>query len=60
MHFGKPLPETLGALAAGLTLGFLALKHRSVWYGVAVHYGVALSMDLLAVRGNGFVITMGQ
>lgn len=55
-HFGKPLPETLGAIAAGMTLGFLALKHRSIWLGVALHYAVALSMDLLSVHANGFVI----
>jgi membrane protease YdiL (CAAX protease family) len=53
-HYGKPLPETLGAIAAGLVLGWLALKHRSVWLGVALHYGVALSMDLLAIRANGY------
>jgi uncharacterized protein len=55
-HFGKPLPETLGAIVAGGLLGWLALKHRSVWLGVAVHYGVAITMDLLAIRGNGFTI----
>lgn len=55
-HFGKPFSETLGAIVAGSLLGFLALKHRSVWFGVALHYGVALSMDLLAVWRNGFVI----
>lgn len=55
-HFGKPFSETLGAIVAGSLLGFLALKHRSVWLGVALHYGVALSMDLLTVGGNGFVI----
>jgi hypothetical protein len=48
-HFGKPLPETWGAIAAGTVLGWLALKHRSVALGVAVHYGVAVAMDLLAV-----------
>ncbi len=52
-HFGKPLPETLGAIAAGTVLGWLALKHRTVWLGVAVHYGVALSMDLLAITRAG-------
>lgn len=52
-HFGKPMPETLGALAAGTVLGWLALKHRSVWPGVALHYTVALSMDLLACRAQG-------
>jgi membrane protease YdiL (CAAX protease family) len=55
-HFGKPLPETLGAIVAGGVLGWLALKHRSVWLGVAVHYGVAITMDLLAIQGNGFTI----
>lgn len=53
-HFGKPFPETMGAIAAGLTLGWLAWKHRSMWLGVALHYAVALSMDLLSVWGNGY------
>jgi uncharacterized protein len=57
-HFGKPLPETLGAIIAGGLLGWLALKHRSIWLGVAVHFGVALTMDLLAIRYNGFTIEM--
>lgn len=57
-HFGKPLPETLGAILAGMTLGWLALKHRSVWLGVALHYGVALSMDLLAIHANGFILKL--
>lgn len=55
-HFGKPLPETLGAIAAGLVLGFLALKHRSVWLGVALHYGIALTMDVLAVMHHGYTL----
>lgn len=56
-HFGKPLLETLGAIIAGGLLGWLALKHRSIWLGVAVHFGVALTMDLLAIHHNGFTIT---
>jgi len=59
-HFGKPLPETLGAIAAGCVLGFLALRHRSVWWGVALHYGIALSMDLLSIANNGYVIHGGE
>jgi hypothetical protein len=55
-HFGKPFSETLGAIVAGSLLGFLALKHRSVWFGVGLHYGVALTMDLLALGGGGLVI----
>lgn len=52
-HFGKPLAEALGAIAAGSVLGWLALKHRSVWLGVALHYGVALTMDVLAIARAG-------
>lgn len=52
-HFGKPLPETLGAIVTGLVLGGLALKHRSFWLGVAAHYGVALTMDLSAIARQG-------
>ncbi len=48
-HYGKPLSETLGSLVAGTLLGVLALRHGSVWSGVLLHYGVAISMDLLAV-----------
>jgi membrane protease YdiL (CAAX protease family) len=49
IHFGKPLPEVLGAIVAGTVLGFMALKTRSVWGGVAVHLAVAWTMDLLAL-----------
>lgn len=52
-HFGKPLPETLGAIGTGLVLGGLALKHRSFWLGVAAHYGVALTMDISAILRQG-------
>jgi membrane protease YdiL (CAAX protease family) len=49
VHFGKPLPECLGAVAAGTALGWMALKTRSIWGGVCVHIAVAMSMDLLAL-----------
>ena len=56
-HLGKPLAETLGAVAAGLILGSLALHHRSFWLGAATHWSVAMSMDLSAIirRGISFV-----
>ena len=49
IHFGKPLPETLGAIFAGLILGTLALRTKSIWSGVLIHVSVALNMDLLAL-----------
>ena len=49
IHFAKPLPETLGAIAAGVILGFMSLKTRSIWMGAALHIAVAWSMDLAAI-----------
>ena len=49
IHYGKPLAETLGAIFAGLALGTLALRTRSIWGGVLIHVGVAVSMDVAAL-----------
>jgi len=49
IHFGKPLYETLGAIVAGLVLGHLSLRTRSVAGGAFLHWGVAVAMDLAAL-----------
>ena len=49
IHFSKPWLETTGAILFGLFLGVLALRSCSIWGGVAVHAGVALSMDIAAL-----------
>ncbi len=49
IHFGKPFPECIGSIFAGLILGYLSFRNNSVMLGVAIHYAVALSMDLLAL-----------
>jgi len=51
IHYGKPLPETFGAIGAGVILGTLAMRTRSIWGGVLIHIGVAVTMDMLALRG---------
>jgi len=48
MHFGKPEAEVYGALPAGLILCAIALRARSVWPGVLLHWLVASSMDFFA------------
>lgn len=48
LHFSKPMPEAFAAIAAGIVMGYLALKTRSFYGGVLLHYGVALTMDMLA------------
>ncbi len=50
IHYGKPLPETLGSIGAGLILGTMAMRTRSIWGGVLIHVGVAVSMDFMALQ----------
>jgi uncharacterized protein len=49
LHVGKPLPEAYGAIIASVVLGWLALRTRSSWYGLAVHASIAITMDVFAV-----------
>lgn len=53
IHYGKQLPETLAAIIAGVYLGSLALRTRSIWGGLFVHSTVAVSMDVLALWQKG-------
>ncbi len=54
IHFQKPLPETFGAIIAGLVLGFMSLRTRSVILGAVIHVSVALSMDFASLWRQGF------
>lgn len=53
IHIYKPFPEALGAIVAGMVLGTLAIKSRSIWPGVLVHCSVALMMDVFALIHSG-------
>lgn len=52
IHFNKPLTETLGALVAGIVLGWLALRAKTVLPGIFLHGGIAITMDALAIRAR--------
>ena len=55
IHFGKPAPETFAAILAGFILGYLALKSRSFLWGWMLHWGVAITMDVMVIgREFGF------
>lgn len=54
IHFQKPFPEALASIFAGLFLGWLGLKTRSVLPGFALHVGVAWAMDLMALYRKGY------
>lgn len=53
IHFGKPMPETFAAILAGIFLGTLAMKTRSIWAGFLIHVSVAVSMDVAALLQTG-------
>lgn len=55
IHFSKPMPETLAAIAAGIFLGWLSYKNNSIWLGLALHCIVAFSMDILALYNKGLL-----
>lgn len=48
LHFGKPVPETVGSIAAGIALGALSVRTRSFWYAVLIHWSVMLTIDMFA------------
>jgi membrane protease YdiL (CAAX protease family) len=49
IHFGKPYLEAHGAIVAGVVLGSLSMKTRSIYGGFLLHVSVAVLMDLLAL-----------
>ena len=49
IHYHKPLPEALSAIVAGIILGELAQRTRSIAGGVLAHSSVAFTMDMLAL-----------
>jgi len=55
LHFGKPMAETIGSIFGGYILGVIALYSRSILGGCAIHMGVALLMELMALLQYYFI-----
>lgn len=50
IHFGKPYLEAVGAVLAGIALGSLSMKTKSIYQGFLLHITVAGLMDWLSLR----------
>ncbi len=50
IHYGKPYLEACGAIIAGIALGSLSMKTKSIYQGFLVHVTVAALMDWLSLR----------
>lgn len=55
IHFGKPMPETIGSVFAGLILGYISYKGKGIVPGFLMHITVALSMDVFALWQKGVI-----
>ncbi len=49
LHDGKPVLEAFGAIIAGLALGVLAYRTRSIFYCVITHACVMFSIDFISI-----------
>ena len=50
IHYHKPPLEAFAAIVAGVVLGEVAYRTRSIAGGVIVHVGVAATMELMALK----------
>jgi membrane protease YdiL (CAAX protease family) len=57
IHFGKPYLEAHGAIVAGVVLGSLAMRTRSIYAGFLVHITVAGLMDYFALLSRNGIPT---
>ncbi len=52
IHYGKPYLEAHAAIIAGVVLGSLAMRSRSIYAGFLVHIAVAFLMDVMALHSR--------
>lgn len=50
IHYGKPYLEAAGAILAGIALGSLSMRTKSIYQGFLVHITIAAMMDWLSLR----------
>jgi len=49
LHNGKPVLETVSAIAGGVLLGFIALRTRSFIYGFIIHLALISGLEIISV-----------
>jgi len=48
-HIGRPESEMITSIIAGVAFGFLALRSRSLWYIIILHWFIGLGCDILCL-----------
>lgn len=54
IHFQKPFPEAAASILAGLALGWIGIKTKSILPGAILHIAVAWSMDGISLMRKGY------
>lgn len=55
IHAGKPFSEALAAFPASLIFALLAVRSRSLFYPIALHFLIGLSTDLFSLARQGLL-----
>ncbi|HVZ74740.1 MAG TPA: CPBP family intramembrane glutamic endopeptidase [Polyangia bacterium] len=58
IHIGKPYLEACGAMVAGVVLGSLSMRTRSIYAGFLVHVTVAILMDVVSLNHRDALPTL--
>lgn len=53
-HVGAPGAELAGSAIAGIFLGYLALRCRSIWPGFAIHAACAITVDIVSSMAHQY------
>jgi len=51
VHIDKPEGEIIGSIIAGIILGIIALRTKSIWYVVILHAAIGVLTDLFIIYG---------
>jgi membrane protease YdiL (CAAX protease family) len=46
IHIGKPEGEIFASILSGLLFGFIALRTKSIWYVVLLHWGIGVMLNV--------------
>jgi membrane protease YdiL (CAAX protease family) len=49
-HLGKPIPEVVASVFFGVLLCWVALRARSIWPGVALHWAISVFLELFSAQ----------
>jgi len=53
VHVGKPWSETLAAFPVSLLFGVQAVRGRSIWWPVLIHWWVGCVVDTSSLHWQG-------